>query len=232
MLTTDSTDKQDQKNKVELSKKCPNCGAEMYTSIGGRMICPKCGHGASKNSIFAIINEMISDNEDVRERTFEALKNLGDEAVEPLIQTLEHKNIKIRRQAAEVLGMINTKYCIQALIKIFSDSRPEMFRRVNYSLWLIGVPAVSSLVEKLRDDDPNVRGKAAIVLGEMIHRRRVDPSDQNWLDPSAIDATDNIRADIDVQRVMSEVRGPLKRLLNDSDKRVRHNALYALERIR
>ncbi len=183
-----------------------------------------------EKEIRLFIDELISDKEGVRERAFGALKKVGDAAIEPLIETLEHENLMVRRQAAEALGMINTQACIQALLNVFSDSRPEMFRRANYALWLIGEPGVSSLVEKLRDDNPNVRGRAAIVLGEMVHRRRADPSDRIWLDPSAIDATDNIREDIDVERVRSEARGPLKKLQQDKDQSVRKYALYALER--
>ena len=188
------------------------------------------GTSFGEKEIRRFINELMSDNADVRERAFGALKKAGDAAVEPLIETLEHENLMVRRQAAEALGMINTQACIQALLNVFSDSRSEMFRRANYVLWLIGEPAVSSLVEKLRDDDPNVRGRAAIVLGEMIHRRRADPSDRIWLDPSAIDATDNIREDIDVESVRSEARDPLKKLQQDKDQSVRKYALYALER--
>lgn len=188
------------------------------------------GTSFGEKEIRLFINELISDNDDVRERAFGALKKVGDAAVEPLIETLEHENLMVRRQAAEALGMINTQACIQALLNVFSDSRPEMFHRAKYVLWLIGEPAVSSLVEKLRDDDPNVRGRAAIVLGEMIHRRRADPSDRIWLDPSAIDATDNIREDIDVERVRSEAKGPLRKLKQDKDHSVRKYALYALER--
>lgn len=195
-----------------------------------RLFGGKEGTSFGEKEIRLFINELISDNEDVRERAFGKLKKVGDAAVEPLIETLEHENLMVRRQAAEALGMINTQACIQALLNVFSDSRSEMFRRANYALWLIGEPAVSSLVEKLRDDDPNIRGRAAIVLAEMIHRRRADPSDRIWLDPSAIDATDNIREDIDVERVRSEARGPLKKLLHDEDQSVRKYALYALER--
>lgn len=63
----------------------------------------------------------------------------------------------------------------------------------------------------------------------MIHRRMADPSDRIWLDPSAIDATDNIRGDINVEAVRSEARGPLEKLLQDEDVSVRKYALIALE---
>ncbi len=188
------------------------------------------GHSFSEQEIRHFISEMMSENEDARERAFEALKKAGDAAVQTLIKTLEHEDLRVRRQAAEALGMINTQACIQALLNVFSDPHPEMFHRANYALWLIGEPAVSSLVDKLRDNDPEVRCRAAISLGEMIHRRMADPSDRIWLDPSAINATDNIREDIDVERVRSEAKGPLKKLLQDEDKSVRKYALYALER--
>jgi tetratricopeptide (TPR) repeat protein len=184
----------------------------------------------SEKEVRSFIDQLISDNGKTRERAFEALREAGDAAVQPLIEALEHDNLMIRRQAAEALGMINTKVCIKDLLNIFSDPRPEMFRRANYVLWLIGEPAVSALVEKLQGDDPNVRGRAAIVLGEMIHRRRADPSNRIWLDPSAIDATDNIREDIDVEKVRTEAREPLKKLLQDNDSSVNKCALRALEK--
>lgn len=186
-------------------------------------------HSFSEQEIRRFISEMMSENEDTRERAFEALKKAGDAAVQPLIKTLEHEHLMVRRQAAEALGMIKTQACIQALLNVFSDPRPEMFRRANYALWLIGEPAVSSLVDKLRDNDPDVRCSAAISLGEIIHRRMADPSDRIWLDPSAIHATENIRGDIDVERVRSEARGPLEKLLQDEDVSVRKHALIALE---
>lgn len=184
----------------------------------------------SEQEIRRSISDLVSENRHVRERAFKSLEKSGDAAVKPLIETLEHKNLMVRRQAAEALGMINTQACIQALLNVFSDQRPEMFRRANYALWLIGAPAVSPLVEKLRDNEPEVRIRAAMALGQMIHRRMADPSDLIWLDPSAIDATDNTREDIDVERVISEAKGPLKKLLQDEDESVRKYALYTLER--
>lgn len=176
------------------------------------------------------INELTSDNGDVRERAFQALKNIGDAAVEPLIESLEHTNLMVRRQAAEALGMIHTRICVQSLLNVFSDPRPEMFRRANYVLWLIGEPSISSLVEKLQDDNPKVRSRAAIALGEMIHRRRADPSDHHWLDPSAIEATDTIRDDIHVEAVKSQAKSPLEKVLQDKDVNVRKQALITLEK--
>jgi tetratricopeptide (TPR) repeat protein len=184
----------------------------------------------SEKGIISFIDQLISTNDKTREQAFEALRDAGDAAVQPLIEALEHDNLMIRRQAAEALGMINSKVCINNLLNIFNDPRPEMFRRANYVLWRIGEPAVSGLIEKLQDEDPNVRGRAAIALGEMIHRRRADPSNRLWLDPSAIDATDKIREDIDVEKVRTKAKEPLKKLLQDNDNNAKKYALRALEK--
>jgi HEAT repeat protein len=174
------------------------------------------------------ISEMMSENVNVRDQAFAALKKAGDTAVQPLIKTLEHEDLKFRRQAAEALGMINTQACIQALLNVLSDPRYEMFSRVNYVLWLIGEPAVSPLVKKLQDDVPEVRRRAVIALGQMIHRRKADPSVSIWLDPSSIYTLDSIRGDIDVERVRSEMKDPLNKLLQDEDKSVRESAAEVL----
>lgn len=218
-------------NAIDISKTLKSSMGFLKRSFGGKEGTSLRGaeDQSGEKEIRLFINELISDNSDVRERAFEALKKVGDAAVEPLIETLEHENLMLRRQAAEALGMINTQACIQALLNVFSDPRSEMFRRANYALWLIGEPVVSSLVEKLRDDDPNVRSRATIAFGQMIHRRMADPSDRIWLDPSAIDPTDNIRGDINVEAVRSEARGPLEKLLKDEDESVRKHALIALE---
>jgi hypothetical protein len=185
-----------------------------------------------KKEIRLFINDLISDDSHVRQRGFMGLKKAGDVTVKPLIETLEHENLMLRRQAAEALGMNNTRSCIQGLLNVFSDQRAEMFRRANYALWLIGEPTVSPLIEKLRDDDPDVRGRAAVVLGQMIYCRRGDPSHRIWLDPSAIDITDNLRDDINVRVVRSEAMGPLEELLQDEDASVREYASYALKKLR
>ena len=181
--------------------------------------------------ITRLINNLVSENEYLRNKAFDRLKKAGDVAVQPLIKSLEHKNLMIRRQAVEALSMINTQGCIKALLNVFGDPRGEMFRRTEYVLWLIGEKAVNPLINILNDDNPKVRGRAAIALGHMIHKRRTDPSNRIWLDPSSIDITDNIRNDINVGRVRSQVRRQIKKLLKDKDENVKKYASYALEKL-
>ena len=98
-----------------------------------------------------LINELRGDQEEVQSGSILAgglilaLIEIGESAVNALIEGLEHRNILVRAGAATALGEIGDKRAVMPLIKA------------------------------LEDEDYNVQGWAAGALGKIGDRRAVKP---------------------------------------------------------
>jgi HEAT repeat protein len=90
--------------------------------------------------------------------------------VKGLIEALEHKEPRVREQAALALGKIGHASSIQALLKAQKDkdlsvrvAAAEALARVSFA----ATPETKKLLEALKHEEPSVREQAIRTLGEM-----------------------------------------------------------------
>jgi len=125
------------------------------------------------------INELIEiladEDELVRIQASESLKEIGEPAVCPLIEALEHDNKNIRRYSAKVLGEIGDERAIEPLILNLRDDNKWVRRETSGALSKMGEPATTPLIQLLEDPDWKVRGAAAWALGRIGSKEAVDP---------------------------------------------------------
>jgi len=105
------------------------------------------------------------------------LAEIGDAAVDPLIQVLKSQNPLARQNAAQALGLIKSPRSYDALLAALRDADPSVQYQAARALGSLGDKrAVDALVtcvkNPLRDD---VRRGAADALGELKDIRAVEP---------------------------------------------------------
>ena len=122
--------------------------------------------------------------------------------VEGLIKAFEHKDWRVRWDAAEALGEVGDARAVETLIqaikvacpvgnKFLDDKRVQVLEPIGGlglgqgvvvfgqvalpSLCRIGEPAVEPLIQALKDEDKRVRLGAARVLGDIGDGRAIEP---------------------------------------------------------
>lgn len=118
---------------------------------------------------------MEDEDELVRVQVMELLEEIGEAAVDPLIEALSHPNKLVRRGAAKILGNIKDPRAIEPLIKALSDDNKWVRREASTALSKMGEKAFKPLLKALKDDDWKVRGAAAWAIGNLKDERAVDP---------------------------------------------------------
>jgi HEAT repeat protein len=185
----------------------------------------------NKKDVESLISELGDREADVRDNAFHELEKIGGSAVRPLIDTLRHKNIIVRRYAAEILGKMRSELAIKSLIEVFKDEDPVICKRAKYSLWLIGQPAVEYLIRELDNSNWRVRMWSAVTIGEITYQRVTDPP-RLIHDPSAIFILESRRSDVDIATVR---KMSIKKLrvctFKDENENVRKYAYWALEKL-
>lgn len=102
----------------------------------------------------------------------EALVQIGEPAIDPLIASLQEPD-EIKRRAIRALGKIGDVRAIEPLIAAFGDARVQ--NDVAVALVWIGVPSVEPLIAALADPNEGVREFAAAALGAIGDVRAMDP---------------------------------------------------------
>ena len=104
----------------------------------------------------------------MRQSAAEALSDIGDAAVEPLIEVLETGLRETQEKAAYAIGNIGDPRAIEPLIKALSIGWKTLQQNAIEALGKIGEPAVWPLIETLSDSDIDVRENAARALSKMF----------------------------------------------------------------
>ncbi|MEJ5187156.1 MAG: HEAT repeat domain-containing protein [Candidatus Geothermincolales bacterium] len=115
--------------------------------------------------------KVLKDSDDllVRRVTFEALENIGKEAILALINDLEkHNPWHMYRNIISILAEIGNRSIIQSLSRFLRHQNPEVRRETVRALAKIKSPeTVNLLVEALEDRDEMVQKEACLGLGAM-----------------------------------------------------------------
>lgn len=115
--------------------------------------------------------QVLKDSEDllVRRVTFEALENIGKDAILSLINDLEkHNPWHMYRNIISILAEIGNRSIIQSLARFIKHQNPEVRRETIKAISKIQTPeTISLLVDAVNDRDEQVQKEACIGLGRM-----------------------------------------------------------------
>jgi HEAT repeat protein len=111
-----------------------------------------------------------------RKDILKVIMQIGEAAVEPLIDSLYAEDHNIRKNAAEILGKIRDARAVEPLINALEDRYPSV--RMMVANALINLPdtrTVKPLIKTLKDSDYNIRWRSAEALGNIGDARAVEP---------------------------------------------------------
>ena len=162
-----------------------------------------CGE-KTDSRVESIIQDMGSEDVTPRSRSeaASALVEIGEPAVEPLIQALNDPNAKdwVRMSMADTLGKIGDPRAVEPLISALGDEAVVRSAATS-ALGKIGDPrAVEPLISALGDEDEGFRCEAAAALGEIGDPRAVEPltraleDESEWVRETAAEALEKIRS--------------------------------------
>ena len=151
------------------------------------------GHDA----IDPLIHALGDGDEQLRQRASFALVTIGSPAVDHLIDSMQSENPAVTRSCAWILGRIGENKAIPHLVLVmghpdryvrreacdslaamgdaavlplsrsFRDGEMLVRNCAMEALWMIGSPAVEHVADLLTDPSPDVRKRAALLLGEI-----------------------------------------------------------------
>lgn len=129
--------------------------------------------------------------------------------------------------SAKSLGKLKAVDAVPALRILLSDESEHARLYASYALASCGDPRdLGRLINALKLDDPDIRFRAAPLLGEVGDRRAVKALIAQLHTDNACNAAGALGHLAD-----GESEPALRRCLNDPDRSVRYNAVWALGRI-
>ncbi|MBN1938500.1 MAG: HEAT repeat domain-containing protein [Candidatus Aminicenantes bacterium] len=197
-----------------------------------------------------------------KNRIADALADIGDASIDPLIRLSDDPNPETRREAVRVLGLIGGSRAIGPLLGKLSDESPDVrFKAVEGLGRLRAKEAVAPLIALVEDRTKDLSRSAAVALGRIGSEDAVGvllgfmDSPQWWDRSAAVDSLGEIGSEKALDRLMNTftgeevhvrrsivvallrigstaARGTLEAALNDEDKDVRLFASEALRRLR
>jgi len=125
----------------------------------------------SKRDVKGLIKAL--KDEHVRWRAIDALKEIGEPAVESLTHVLESGDKDLRREATRALGMIGTSNAVESLIQALKDENWHVRGEAAKALEEIGdVRVIEHLTQALNDENSFVQ-KAAKTALESIRAKKI-----------------------------------------------------------
>jgi hypothetical protein len=107
----------------------------------------------------------------------EALREMGEAAVEPLIKALRDRSSRIRANAAWVLGRLKDERSVEPLVKALKDGSAGVRAYAALALGKIGdKKAVPALEEALNDRDEDVGKTAQQALDKLMPPEKTKPA--------------------------------------------------------
>jgi len=111
---------------------------------------------SEEQEIETLIENLNAQDVNVKADSVKALVEIGEPAVEPLIQALGAENSDTRENAAVTLGKIKDDRAVQPLIEMLTDEEWEIEKAATDALIEIGGPAVEPLIVILRDENEDI----------------------------------------------------------------------------
>jgi HEAT repeat protein len=156
-----------------LDEKDPSVRSLAATALGqthdARAVTPLIAHMAELAGKDTT-DEENSAGVNVHDSLRNALADLGEPAIKPLLECLKDKDVHVQEDAADVLNQLHY---------LPSDPNAKVTFFILLQSWdklvELGAPAVAPLLGCLKDEDYNRRQGAALALGELGDKRAVDP---------------------------------------------------------
>ena len=156
----------------------------------------------SNNRIKELINELNTEQD---KEIINELISIGKNAIDQLIDALQHEKWYVRRKISEILGELKDKRVVSSLIEALKEEKNSYVRETCVeSLGKIGEKTtIPFLISLLTDKDPQVRIEASLALGKMKAVRAVKSLCNNlsaknagvrWAAVRAIGAIKNAKA--------------------------------------
>ncbi|HUU74971.1 MAG TPA: HEAT repeat domain-containing protein [Methanoregulaceae archaeon] len=162
------------------------------------------GRIGDERAIPPLINGLKDEDRNGREGAAEGLGEMGEKALQSLIDAMNDDDWHVRMGAAISLRIIGDKSAINPLIAALDDENRFVRREVTKSLGRIGdTRVVEPLIGTLNDPDRSVRMRAVSALAKFDDDRVIDPLIQTLNDEDSGVRLRAIRAleDIDDPRV-------------------------------
>lgn len=105
----------------------------------------------------------------------DAVIEIGEPAIEPLIEALKDDKMDVRYFAAKALGEIGDERAVKPLIGLLNDEEWFVHTMAAEALVKIGEAAVEPLIETLKDENVYIRMRAVKALVEIGDSRAVEP---------------------------------------------------------
>jgi HEAT repeat protein len=214
-----------------------------------------------KAAVQPLLAMLDNRNPTARLTVIRIIGSIGDELALPaLIQALTDANRENRIAALESLGRIKSRRAMDAILDVFGGDDADLIDIATRSLVGIGSPATEALLGFLRSDNPDLRVRAAQILGQIKDQQALTylisalGDEGHWvraaaaislgelLDPSAAeplmgclqDEHPSVRAA--AAAALGQLRdlraaGELLKVLNDEQDSVRAAAVRALGRV-
>jgi HEAT repeat protein len=122
-----------------------------------------------------LVNALRERREPVWMLAASALVKIGEPAVGALVEALFDEDEQVRILAVGALGRIRHARAVQPLIYAIRQEKDEVQGLMVWALVKIGQPAVGPLLAALRDNLPQVQMAAAQALGEIGDPQAVIP---------------------------------------------------------
>jgi HEAT repeat protein len=122
---------------------------------------------ASAGDVLGLIKSLEYEDDEIRQSAIEALGDIGEPAIESLIEVFRGENMDMYRYAARALGEVGQP-ALQRLITALTDENHRVRYNAAIALGYIGDTfAINPLSSVLEDDDGMVRGMAASSLAKL-----------------------------------------------------------------
>jgi len=162
-----------------------------------------------KEKINELIENLEHSDKEAQDKSAKALVEIGDPAVELLIEYLRYREEKstVHIGVANILSKIGTKKVVDLLLEklmdynwrvrtaaamaikeigdsrvidpllqiLFKDERRDNREYAEVALGEIGEPVVEQLIRALKDEEPDIRVRAARLLGKIKDFRAIKP---------------------------------------------------------
>ena len=174
-----------------------------------------------------ILSALDNDNQLVWQAASDALNELDEKAVNPLIEALSHEKPRVRAKAALALGKIGDARAVEALSVLFHDEDSDVRTEAATALGTIGNgKAIQHLTKAVHDKNAEVRWCGVWGLWQVGDTSAVEPliyalSDSN--DKIRELAVVGLRATRDSRAIQ-----PLIGALDDKSESVQQSAIKSL----
>ena len=126
-------------------------------------------------AIEPIMTKLQDENEEIQNKFAGALRYISDlQALEVLVELTAHNLASVRISASEALANMGDKRAITPLIILLESDDWQIRNNAQQTIGKIGLPAIESLMGKLKDKNEEAQNNAAYTLAYVNDPKAVD----------------------------------------------------------